>query len=239
MHRLIIYRQPVSKLPDVAHREVMKDESGSEILFVMATEMEYGRFLRANITPLITGVGPIEAALHLGRHLEQLRQNLKLPQVVISLGSAGSRTRTVGSIYQISHVSWRDMDASCLGFEKGATPFLDEPAVIKLLTPLPNLPTATLSTGANVVTGVAYEAIKEDLVDMETYAIARACRVYDLPLISIRGVSDGASSLEGLDDWTSILHLLDEKLSVIVSQIKGARQSYILDLLNTSSVFST
>ena len=35
----------------------------ADILYVMATELEYGPELRSRITPLITGVGPVEAAL--------------------------------------------------------------------------------------------------------------------------------------------------------------------------------
>jgi adenosylhomocysteine nucleosidase len=35
---------------------------GLRVLFVMATQQEYGEHLKRRIDPLITGVGPVEAA---------------------------------------------------------------------------------------------------------------------------------------------------------------------------------
>ncbi|MFN3520539.1 MAG: 5'-methylthioadenosine/S-adenosylhomocysteine nucleosidase, partial [Sphingomonas sp.] len=35
---------------------------GRRVLFVMAIDAEYGPHLQARITPLMTGVGPVEAA---------------------------------------------------------------------------------------------------------------------------------------------------------------------------------
>ena len=67
------------------------------------------------------------------------------------------------------------MDASAFGFPKGTTPFLDLPAVVPLPIRIPGVKEATLSTGANVVSGNAYEAIEADMVEMETFAILRAC----------------------------------------------------------------
>ena len=37
------------------------------------------------------------------------------------------------------------------------------------------VPGATLSTGAAIITGNAYRSIESDMVDMESYAIKRAC----------------------------------------------------------------
>ena len=64
------------------------------VLFVMATEREYGEHLRHVITPVITGVGPVEAAAETGAVLGALQMRGMLPDLVFSLGSAGSRTRT-------------------------------------------------------------------------------------------------------------------------------------------------
>ena len=40
--------------------------SGRDVLFVMAVPAEYGPALQGRITPLMTGVGPVEAALATG-----------------------------------------------------------------------------------------------------------------------------------------------------------------------------
>lgn len=191
------------------------------LLFVMATEHEYGPAQRARIRPLITGVGPIEAAAGTAAALASLAAAEALPDAVISLGSAGSRRLPLGEVYQVRTVSWRDIDATALGFARGVTPFADFAAVATLPTPLPGVPTATLSTGADVVVGAAYDAIDADLVDMETYAVWRACGRFGVPLIALRGVSDGAADGERLD-WTALLGLLDERLAAAVDALVGA-----------------
>ena len=188
------------------------------LLFVMATDHEYGPALRARIRPLVTGVGPIEAAAGTAAALATLAAVGDLPDAVVSLGSAGWRRLPLGETYQVAGVGWRDMDASPLGFARGVTPFADFAPVMRLATPLAGVPTATLSTGADVVMGAAYDSIAADLVDMETYAVWRACARFDVPLIGWRGVSDGAAEGERLD-WTALLGLLDERLAMLVDRL--------------------
>ncbi|RCW23219.1 adenosylhomocysteine nucleosidase [Ciceribacter lividus] len=191
----------------------LKTVSGKSILFVMAAEAEYGPFLRSRFDPLMTGVGPVEATLALTRAVSALEAAKTLPDLVVSLGSAGSNTLEQTGIYQVGSVSYRDMDASPLGFEKGRTPFLDLPAVIDLPLRIPGIPTASLSTGANIVSGDAYHAIGADMVDMETFAVFRVCSTFGLPLIGLRGISDGKDELRHVGDWTEYLHVIDQKLA--------------------------
>jgi len=189
---------------------------GRDVLFVMAVDAEYGPHLRARFTPLFTGVGPVEAALVMGEALTRLALAGALPDLVVSLGSAGSARLAHGAVYQASSVSWRDIDASALGFPRGVTPFSDLPATLRLTQRIPGIPDATLSTGADVVSGAAYAGIAEDMVDMETWSIARACMRAAVPLIALRGISDGQSDLKGLNDWADYLPLIDAELAKAV-----------------------
>ncbi|SSC65672.1 5'-methylthioadenosine/S-adenosylhomocysteine nucleosidase [Ciceribacter selenitireducens] len=197
----------------------LKSVSGRSILFVMAVEAEYGSFLRSRIEPLMTGVGPVEAAIALTRALSGLEAENQRPDLVVSLGSAGSARLEQTEIYQASSVSYRDMDASPLGFEKGRTPFLDLPAAVELPLRIPGVPTASLSTGANIVSGTAYDAIDADMVDMETFAVLRTCHAFNLPLIGLRGISDGKQELKHVDDWKEYLHVVDRKLALTVDSL--------------------
>jgi adenosylhomocysteine nucleosidase len=197
-------------------------EATPEVMFVMAAEQEYGAHLRRRMDPVFVGVGPIEAAITTALALERRIGAGRAPKLVVSLGSAGSHRCEVGSIWQISGVSWRDMDATRLGFEKGVTPFCDHPAEIALPTPLPGVPKATLSTGGAVIGDEGFETILADLVDMETFAIARACQRFAIPMIGLRGVSDGPGTLSGIHDWTAMLALLDERLALAVDLIPSA-----------------
>lgn len=184
-------------------------------LFVMAAEPEYGPHLRARFAPLITGIGPVEAALHTAIALARLEAAGTLPDLIVCLGSAGSRRCALGSIHQIGSVSWRDMDASALGVEPGVVPYLDEPKDLPLDTPL-DLPIATLSSGGDVVSGDHWNRVSADMVDMETYAVARAARTFGVPLVGLRGVSDGPGELAGAHDWHKLLGYLDGELAKAV-----------------------
>ncbi len=198
---------------------------GQHVLFLMAATPEYGPHLQARFAPVITGVGPVEGAVAVTATLAALKHEGRLPDLVVSLGSAGSARLEHCAVFQASAVGYRDMDASALGFEKGVTPFLDLPARLQLPLHIAGLPSATLSTGANIVSGAAYAGIAEDMVDMESFAVLRACQRFDVPLVALRGISDGAAPLEGLHSWTEYLHIIDEKLAeavdMLVDQIRA------------------
>jgi adenosylhomocysteine nucleosidase len=188
----------------------------------MAAEAEYGPALKKLFTPFMTGVGPVEAGIRLGAELARLECSGERPDLVISLGSAGSRRLEQAEVYQAISVYYRDMDASPLGFPRGVTPFLDLPATLPLPLRIPGVKEATLSTGASIVSGAAYDPVAEDMVDMETFACLRACHLFGVPLVALRGISDGAAELKHVDDWTAYLHIIDEKLSHAVMRLEGA-----------------
>jgi adenosylhomocysteine nucleosidase len=186
---------------------------GASALCVMAAEPEYGPALRARIRPLITGVGPVEAAVATTQALSELAARAALPDVVVNLGSGGSRTLEHARVYRITEVSYRDMDASCLGFPKGETPFPRLPVWLPLAPGPEALPSARLATGASVVTGAAYDAIDADMVDMETFAVVRAAARFGVPVIGLRGVSDGRADISALAHWTDALAEIDQRLA--------------------------
>lgn len=200
----------------------LKIVGDTSVLYVMAADAEYGPHLKALFRPVMTGVGPVEAAVTLSRVLTEFTLDGRRPDLVVCLGSAGSVTLVQAEIYQITSVAYRDMDASAFGFEKGTTPFLDLPAAVPLPIRIPGVKMATLSTGANVVSGTAYQAIEADLVDMETFAILRACMSFGIPLVGLRGVSDGKAEVHHISDWTEYLDVIDEKLAQAVRALEQA-----------------
>jgi len=179
-----------------------------KVLYLMAVDAEYGDHLKRRFSPRFIGVGPVEAGINTIAALIETT-----PDLVVSLGSAGSRNLEQGKVYQAASVSYRDMDASALGFEKGCTPYLGLPAEIPLGHTITGLPGKRLSTGANVVSGTAYDRVDADMVDMESFAVVRACMMRNTPAICLRGISDGAEELRHLGDWTQYLHVVDENLA--------------------------
>jgi len=198
----------------------IKTVGGRGILYVMAAEPEYGPHLKERFEPLVTGVGPVEAASTVAARLAGLAGNK--PDCIVCLGSAGSRLLEQTIVYQVSSVGYRDMDASPLGFEKGRTPFLDLPAALPLPVITDDLPRASLSTGANIVSGAAYDVIDAEMVDMETFAVVRAAGLFSVPVIGLRGISDGKAELNHIDNWTEFLHVIDENLAQAVDRIEQA-----------------
>ncbi|GGF84743.1 5'-methylthioadenosine/S-adenosylhomocysteine nucleosidase [Azorhizobium oxalatiphilum] len=212
-----------------ADRHVV-DVHGTRILYVMATTFEYGPHLAQRIDPLIIGVGPVESAASMGMALARLGDADALPDLIFSLGSAGSRSLDHAGIYQVASVAYRDMDASALGIEKGRTPFLDHPPIIPVKLQIPGLAAASLSTGGAIISGAAYDAIDADMVDMETFAVLRTAARFGVPVIGLRGISDGKSELARLEDWTEYLHIIDEKLGAALDHFEAQLAAGTLDL---------
>ena len=158
----------------------LQQVSGKSILFVMAAEAEYGEHLRQRFTPLITGVGPVEAAVELAAALGRLKHEDMLPDLVVSLGSAGSAKLPQTEVYQASSVSYRDMDASPLGFEKGITPFLDLPAVVELTIQVPGIASAS----QHVVAGRYASLLKSarERAELPVVPIVRTITVVSSPV---------------------------------------------------------
>ena len=198
------------------------------ILYLMAAKAEFGPHLKQRIQPVMIGVGPVEAAIATTRALMDRRHDL--PKLVVCLGSAGSHRLDQCGVYQAVSVAYRDMDASALGFPRGETPFLDLPRTLPLVPEVKGLTGATLSTGANVVTGTNYEAINEDMVDMETFAVKRACQGFGVQLLGLRGISDGAEAVSRIEDWTQYLDIIDERLAEAVDLIEAAYAAEEIDL---------
>ena len=65
---------------------------------------------------------------------------------------------------------------------------------------------------------------------MESFAVLRACQRYGLPLIALRGISDGAAPLDGLHSWTEYLHIVDENLAVALDHLRAALEQGSLAL---------
>ena len=74
--------------------------AGRDVLFVMAAEAEYGPHLKRLFTPVMTGVGPVEAGVRLSAELSWLKSEKALPDLVVSSRSkeqeeGGPITKTV------------------------------------------------------------------------------------------------------------------------------------------------
>lgn len=160
-------------------------------LVVMALELEAGQqFAQAGVPVLYTGVGKINAAYHLASKLTEYRLDGSATPLVLNFGTAGSPHFKTGELVWCSTFVQRDMDATMLGFEAGATPYDESPNVLTTPSLGIELPEAICGTGDSFAT--SHSATHFNVVDMEAYALAKVCRLAGARFASFKFISDGA-----------------------------------------------
>lgn len=172
-------------------------------LVVMALEMEaQGLFEQAEVPVLYTGLGKVNAALSLARRLSTLRARDELPKLVLNFGTAGSRSFATGSVVACRKFVQRDMDVTGLGFALGETPFESLPATLTFPAVFSHLAEGVCGTADRFETGAGGLAC--DVIDMEAYALAKACLAEGVPFACVKYISDGADHAAS-DDWQQSL----------------------------------
>jgi adenosylhomocysteine nucleosidase len=101
-------------------------------------------------------------------------------------------------------------------------PFLEEPAVISIAHRIPEVPVASIATGASIVSGKAYDGVAADMVDMESYTVYRAAKRFSVPMVGLRGITDGKSELSRYEDWADYLEIVDRKLTLNIDRFAAA-----------------
>ena len=135
-----------------------------------------------------TGVGKINASIKL---MELI--NLYKPAQIINYGTAGSFKKDISGLIECTTFVQHDMDArGLLDFKLGQTPF--DPISKIILS----------DKGYVCATGDRFVKkkleINCDIVDMEAYALAKICKVYDIEFKCFKYISDYANE-ESSNDW--------------------------------------
>ncbi|HEY0468391.1 MAG TPA: hypothetical protein VGC79_29540 [Polyangiaceae bacterium] len=159
-------------------------------------------FEQAEVSVLYTGLGKVNAALSLARRLSTLRAQGALPHLVVNFGTAGSRTFATGSVIACRTFVQRDMDVTGLGFALGQTPFETLPATLSFPAVFQGLPEGVCGTADRFETGTG--GLPCDVIDMEAYALAKACLAEGVPFACAKYISDGADHAAA-DDWQASL----------------------------------
>ncbi len=168
----------------------MADEAPA-ILVVMALEAEgAGRFEAAGIEVLYTGVGKVNAAIVLTRRLSEHGRGARRLPFAVNFGTAGSATLPARALVACRRFVDRDMDVGALGFAPGVTPFDALPPILEFPAAFPELPEAVCGSGYSFAT--AHGGIDCDVLDMEAYALAKACKHAGAQFACAKYVSDGA-----------------------------------------------
>ena len=160
-----------------------------ETIFVAALKEETPKLSKFHHT----GVGKINASIKL---MELI--NTHKPTQIINYGTAGSFKKEISGLIECTIFVQHDMDArGLLDFKLGETPF-DHISKIILS-----------NEGYICATGDRFVKnkleINCDIVDMEAYALAKICKLYEIEFKCFKYISDYAND-ESSNDWVENCH---------------------------------
>ena len=172
----------------IAVNQVLEELKGRDVVLFVADKDEISP-AEVPFPVVFTGMGKMRMFSGLVKWHDSLSEGRK--PVVLNIGSAGSAKYPIGTIVNCTRI-----------FNGGC----------ELVHDYIELP----GDGASIFSGDYFmstqtfspEQVKElsqqyDLFDMEAYAVARFCQMYDIPFYCLKAVSD---NLDGnLKDWRGIL----------------------------------
>jgi len=163
-------------------------------LIVVALERELPINIVDGWQVLYTGVGKVNAAIEFCK----VAAAAKHPKTIINYGSAVILVAGLSGIHEVTKFVQRDMDARAIGFELGQTPFEDN---IEIDLGRDGL---TCGTGDSFVSDMP--ELHTDLVDMESYVLAKICKQLELDFYCYKFISDNADEKAALD-WDRQLNV--------------------------------
>ena len=180
--------QPALCDTSAAVNQVLEELKGRDVVLFVADQDEISPD-EVPFPVVFTGMGKMRMFSALVKWRESLPEGST--PVILNIGSAGSAKYSIGTI------------VPCTRFVNGGCELVDDCIEVP-------------GEGASVFSGDYFmstqtfspEQVKAlsqqyDLFDMEAYAVAQFCKMYDIPFYCLKAVSD---NLDGnLKDWRSIL----------------------------------
>lgn len=154
-------------------------------VILVALEDEFAASRAGGLPVVYTGVGKVNAALAAARALAGGAG------LIINYGSAGAVTPELAGLIECGGAVQRDMDLRPLGTPLGET-YGDAPPHAEIWGDGP-----VVGTGDSFADGPPELAC--DLVDMEAYAIAKACRLAGAKFMCLKYISDAADEAAAAD----------------------------------------
>ena len=167
------------------------------ITLCVALEAELPEPPKGDYSVIYTGVGKVQAATQLAKHLCQFHK----PDLIINYGTAGGLNPMVTGLNEISAFVQRDFNAEPQA-PRSIIPFTD-PEV-------GDIKTNTTNAGVRCGTGDSFVMEADpwftdadiDCVDMEGWALAYVAQQYSIPFRSWKYISDMADE-NAMKDWSA------------------------------------
>ncbi|WP_153502569.1 nucleosidase [Cumulibacter manganitolerans] len=164
----------------------------SDLIVVSATRAE-AKYVPPGLRLLICGIGKTDAAIAVTRAVLEVGPTAR----VINIGTAGALRPDVSGLYLPSVVRMHDVSAAALrsmGYD-----IVDEVAI-------EDGDGSTLATGDSFISDAVVRDIlarEAHMVDMEGFAIARACAQLGVPVRLVKHISDQAD--ESAMNWPQLV----------------------------------
>jgi len=148
------------------------------MLVVAATEQELG--LLDGLDTFCCGIGPVEAALHTARALEDRR-----PDAVIHVGIAGSRTLEPPTLVLGSEAVYCDVLDPGSAIPRVERVHPNVTLLERVHAALPEAQVLPIATCGKVGAGTGFE-----VEAMEGFGVLRACELAGVPAVELRAISN-------------------------------------------------
>jgi predicted 5'-methylthioadenosine/S-adenosylhomocysteine nucleosidase len=148
------------------------------VLVVAATGRELA--LLDGLDTFCCGIGPVEAALHTARALEERR-----PAAVVHVGIAGSRTLQPPALVLGSEAVYCDVIDPGSPFPRIERTLPDPGLLEKARAVLPDAQVLPIATCGKVGSGTGF-----DVEAMEGFGVLRACELAGVPAVELRAISN-------------------------------------------------
>jgi adenosylhomocysteine nucleosidase len=174
------------------------------VVFAMPEETQN---LFQEIPILYTGVGKVNASYNLTKTITQNR-----PDIIINIGTAGSKNFNYGEIVLCEKFIQRDMNATAFGYQPFITPSDSTPQILEINSKISNL----FSNHGICGTGDSFETQiignePYNVVDMEAFCLAKISFLEKIPFICIKFISDGANN-QAPQSWNESLKIGAKKM---------------------------
>ena len=177
----------------------------SGLLVVVAVPQEATHIVGTEI--VLTGIGKVAAAMSVTRAIIEQR-----PTSVLNVGTAGALHDGLEGVHVIGRVIEHDVDHAGLGA------LIHQELIGEIV--LDADADTTLATGDAFVSDANQRAAigqRAHLVDMEGFAVARACQQFEIPCRMVKVVSDTASE-DAAATWQEQADLTAREIAAVVEQ---------------------
>jgi len=172
------------------------------MLVVAATEQELG--LLDGLDTFCCGIGPVEAALHTARALEDRR-----PDAVIHVGIAGSRTLEPPTLVLGSEAVYCDVLDPGSAIPRVERVHPNVTLLERARTALPEAQVLPIATCGKVGAGTGFE-----VEAMEGFGVLRACELAGVPAVELRAISNSPDEADRAN-WR-----FDEALAALATALQ-------------------